>query len=61
MIYPWSTRLLRNAVVLVLPVTVALLLLRRSVSPFNVEKVLAEAIRITSRSREYGALAEDLL
>lgn len=46
---------------MLVPVLLAALWLRRSFNPFDVDKVLDEAIRVTSRSWEYGTLAEAML
>ena len=51
----------RVATFVIIPVLLAALWLRRSVDPFDLDKVLDEAIRVTSRSWEYGTLAEAML
>jgi hypothetical protein len=53
--------LLRIVIVLLAPLAVAVFWSLRNAHPLNVEKVLAEAIRVTSRSWEYGTLSEALL
>ena len=57
----WRRLLFGLAITIVVPVLSAALWLRWNAEPFNVDKVLTEAFRLTSRSWEYGALAEGSL
>ena len=57
----WRTTCYSAAIFVLVPVLLAALWLRRSVDPFDIDKVLGEAIRVTSRSWEYGTLAEAML
>lgn len=57
----WRTTLCRFAIAVLAPVLLAVFWLRRTADPIDVDNVLKEAIRITSRSWEYGTLAEAML
>ena len=57
----WRTTFYSVAIFVLIPVFLAALWLRRSVEPFEVDKVLDGAIPVTSRSWEYGTLAEAML
>ena len=52
---------LRLSSLLLIPFALSAWWLRQTRHLFNVEEVLAEAIRVTSRSWEYGTLSEALL